>query len=144
MEPTEMLVEFGNVSVPWNTTCNRTEINHLKPISWRFLPGGIVPYEFTGNKATLLPENQDYDDFAQELGSLLREMHLDQLLGLCRIEGSSIQSPATIEFTSSHANVTVPDVMWVLDNEHAAVEASWQFGTQGKADYIHGCHDTYL
>ncbi|KAI1635624.1 hypothetical protein F4809DRAFT_613377 [Biscogniauxia mediterranea] len=134
MEPTELLVGFGHVSVPWNTTCNRGEMNNVKPISWRFLPEGIVPYEFTTDKATVLPESQGYDAFVQELGDLLKAMHLDQLLGLCQIPESSIRSPATMEFTSGRANVTVPDVMWVLDSESAAVEASWQFETQGTTD----------
>lgn len=69
--------------------------------------------------------------FVQEIGSLLREMNLDQLLGLTRVQEPDIRSPGIMEFTSGRANVTVPDAMWALDNEHGAVEATWQFGTEG-------------
>lgn len=135
-ESWNMLVAFGNAAVPWDNTCNRTEIDQIGTISWRFLPaGGIVPYEFTASQATRLPENQVYDGFAQKLGGVLREMHLEQLLGLFQLENSSVQSPAMMVFTSGRADLTVPDVMWGLDNASAAVEASWQLGPQGEVDY---------
>ncbi|KAJ8127960.1 hypothetical protein O1611_g5677 [Lasiodiplodia mahajangana] len=133
MEPTEMLVAFGNVSVPWDVKCNKSELRCIAPISWRFTAEGIAPYEFTGEETTSLPHGPDYDEFARELGEILRDMHLEHLLGFCRIGGSTIESPATMEFTSGRANITVPDIMWALDEGHAAVEAAWQFGKQSKS-----------
>lgn len=134
MEPTEMLVAFGNVSVPWDTTSNCKATDQIHPSSWRFLAGGIVPYEFTSNKATVQADIKAHNAFSQELGIFLREKHLDQLLGLCHID---IDSPTTMEFTSGRANVTVPEVMWGQDSESASVEASWQFGTEGTYNQYH-------
>ncbi|KAI1132210.1 hypothetical protein F5Y10DRAFT_261456 [Nemania abortiva] len=133
MEPTEMLVEFGNVSVPWDAECNKSEIHRITPTSWRFITGGIAPYEFTAGETTSLPGDQNYDEFTLELGNLLRDMHLDQLLGFRQIGKSTIESPAIMEFTSGRANVTVPDALWAQNKDYAAVEAAWQFGKQGKA-----------
>lgn len=132
MDPTERLVEFGNVSVPWDITCNEAEMDKIQPVSWRFVDGGVVPYEFTGNQLDSLPEDRNYDRFVKDLGGSLQRLQLDQMLGLCRITTSSVDSPPTMEFTSGRANVTVPDVMWALGGDSAAVEASWQFGSQGK------------
>ncbi|KAI0112048.1 hypothetical protein GGR51DRAFT_557229 [Nemania sp. FL0031] len=136
MKPTEMLVRFGNVSIPWDVKCNKSELHRITPISWRFTAEGIASYEFTGDEATLLPHGSNYDEFAREFGDLVRDMHLDQLLGFCLIGRSTIENHAMMEFTSGRANVTVPDIMRALHNDCGAVEAAWQFGKQGKYDSL--------
>lgn len=80
----------------------------------------------------------------QELGNSLRDLQVDQLLGLCHVGNSNIQSPATMEFTSGRANVTVPNMMWNLQTDSAAVEAAWQFGKQGEAIYLSGVQNTWF
>lgn len=132
MEPTERLVEFGNVSVPWDVTSNGEEMGKIQPVSWRFVGGGIVPYEFTANQLGQLLEGCDYDAFVNHLSNALQSMRLDHTFGLCRMTSSAIHGHPTMEFTSGRANVTVPDSMWALDCDSAAVEAAWQFGSQGK------------
>lgn len=119
-------------------------MHRITPISWRYTADGIVPYEFSGDETTLLPSDKEYDAFVEELGNSLRDLQVDQLLGLCYVGNSNIQSAGTMEFSSGRANVTVPNMMWNLQTDSAAVEAAWQFGKQGEAIYLSSVQNTYF
>ena len=46
--------------------------------------------------------------FLLELGAILEKRNLANTLGICSLGEKSIDRPATIEFTSGRANITLP------------------------------------
>lgn len=70
----------------------------------------------------------------QELGAILKKWNLVDVLGICSLGGKSIDRPATMEFTSGRANITLP--FDIAPQDGSAIDAMWQFGSKESASDI--------
>lgn len=118
----EMLVNIGNVAVPWNT---HDDVSGLaNPSSWCFTKDGVMPYEFTYG-GVKVPLDDHLGEFLSEYHAILEKNHASHILGLCTLDGVPADGDApTMEFTSGRANITLP--FDVNPSEGGATEAMWQ------------------
>ncbi|ERF73704.1 hypothetical protein EPUS_00958 [Endocarpon pusillum Z07020] len=118
----EMLVNIGNVAVPWNT--NNEASGLANPSSWCFTKDGVMPYVFTygGVKVSM------GDRMRESLSgyrSILEKKHTSHIFGLCTLDGVSLaQAAPTVDFTSRRANITLP--FDENPSEGGAIKAMWQ------------------
>ena len=130
-----MLVNIGNVAVPWST--NNEASGLAKPSSWCFTKDGMMPYEFAygGVKVSM---DDHMREFLSECRSVLEKNHASHIFGLCTLDGvSPAQTAPTVEFTSGRANITLP--FDANPSEGGAIEAMWQI-QQGMSITSSSCY----
>lgn len=64
--------------------------------------------------------------FILELGSILEQRALSEILGICSLKENCTNRPATIDFTSGRANLTLP--FDIVPHDGNTIDAMWQFG----------------
>ncbi|KAK4242747.1 hypothetical protein C8A03DRAFT_28977 [Achaetomium macrosporum] len=94
LDKAEILVQFGNAAVPWHTGNNSADLQNVLPSAWRFVDGGLAPYEFVyASTYNTLPipvlTLEQHGDFLAELHAVLSERGLIDVLGLCLLDGPS-------------------------------------------------------
>ena len=130
LDPNEMLVTFNSVAVPWDTTSGVKELSSVNATAWRFTDHGLAPYEFA-HAAIAVPLGQHpMPSFLQELAVTFRKWNLTNILGICSLGETSIDSPVAMEFTEGRANITLP--FDITPNDGSAVDAMWQFSSSGQ------------
>ncbi|GFF59091.1 hypothetical protein IFM51744_09792 [Aspergillus udagawae] len=109
----ELLVESNGTTMPWTVPglasfCD--DDGTIKPQSWAFLHGRLMPFEFFFEPSFSSPKDPRVDllsgvdsAFFHEFESVLRQRHLDNTLGLCLL--SRCPQPQ-IEITRGRANIT--------------------------------------
>lgn len=133
MSPSEMLVEFGNASIPWDMTLNPLDWKNVAATSWRFTAHGVAPYEFRHigpfEKVITQPSLERHGAFLAELADILAQYNLLDVLGLSVVENSDGDNPATLEFTSGRANITIRGNIGLTSKVEpaASIEAGWKF-----------------
>ena len=125
MGPDEMLVTVGNSAVPWHMDSGAREFQDVVPRAWRFVNGDIVPYEFEYGALRVDLEDLSILPFIHALRRLLHERALDGIIGICSLNGRTIESPPTTEFTSGRANITLP--FDVSPGHDDSIDAEWYF-----------------
>jgi hypothetical protein len=136
MSPTEVLVQFGNAAVPWDTTTSSPELANIVSSSWRFVPEGLAPWvqllkSFKEVSATIVSRSSRGIFGWVECHTL--PLNLSQVLGLCALDEGDIDAPATIEITSGRANITL-DVDIDPQDGDGSIEAIRQFGSSQGLD----------
>ena len=91
--------------------------------SWCFTNEGLAPYEFT-HRGVKITETPRLQVFFEELGNLLKNRNLDDVLGVCSLDGQPRHAPATMEFTSGRANITLP--FDITPKDGSTIDAIWQ------------------
>lgn len=127
LNPHEMLVSVNSAAVPWDTRSSTKELGAVNASSWRFTENGIAPYEFTHMAPEIPLDCQPMQSFFQELGAILAKWNLANILGICSLNEMLIDRPATMEFTSGRANITLP--FDIAENDGNNVDAMWQFSS---------------
>lgn len=121
LEQHEMLVTFGSVTVPV-----ATPLPDVGASSWRFVKGGIAPYEFI-QPATKMSLNGQMESFLIEFRALLEKLGLTDILGICFLKPGSLNEPATTEFSAGRANITLDFDLAPDDDD--VVDAMWRFSS---------------
>jgi hypothetical protein len=129
MEESKRLVEYHNVSTPWETGGDTSVVTakydgFIVPRSFRYREDCFQPYEFgfsTTNSSGTLNEQ-----FTKDLALLLRRYGMDELLGLRVLEQRD--SDLSLEVTEGNANIMVAAGALPTDS---MIEALWIFGTDG-------------
>ncbi|KAF3922434.1 hypothetical protein AA313_de0205744 [Arthrobotrys entomopaga] len=104
LSPSEILVQFGNSAVPWNTTNNPDTANVVAG-AWRFVSEGLAPYQFVysipnnPNPALILNVEQ-HGGFLTELRAVLTEYNLIDVLGLVLLDDKDVDSEPLVEIES--------------------------------------------
>lgn len=129
LEEREVLVNIGNVAVPWDNQ----KLESVQPSSWRFTKDGLMPYEFT-YKGTEIAMDNRIREFLSEYKTVLENTDLKNVLGLCTLDGvNSASVTPTMEFTSGRANITLP--FDVNPSGGGAVDAMWQIKQGIRSSY---------
>jgi hypothetical protein len=131
MLPSKRLVQFGNAAVPWDTLSLSSHLQKTSQMSWRFLPGGLAPYEFlyTGSRKTMPPtvEIERHGPFIVQLAGVLADCNLLDIFGLCILDDPDINAPGLVEITSGRANIMLDvDIDSPRDApDHGLIESVW-------------------
>ncbi|KAL9066408.1 MAG: hypothetical protein Q9157_007153 [Trypethelium eluteriae] len=125
MEPKEMLVNVDSVAVPWNKDSGAEELGDVNASSWRFMEGGLMPYEFTYHGRKVPLDSFHLQRFLEAVRTILDTFGLMDIFGICLLDGKKIDSSATIEFTSGRANITLPFDIGPYNG--VGIDAMWQF-----------------
>lgn len=130
LSPTEMLVQFGNSAVPWQTAKN-PNIANVVPAAWRFVEEGLAPYEFTYLKSSPAPflTIEKHGQFLLELLAVLKELNLTEVLGLVVLDDKDVNSPPLVEIEAGRSTIAV-DVDINPQPEDAWIHVVWQFGVK--------------
>lgn len=110
----ELLVECNGTAQPWTVPDSASIYDDddgiIKPQSWVFLRGRLMPFEFFFEPSFSSPKDPNLDPlsgvdsaFFREFESLLQQRHLDSTLGLCLL--SRCPEPQ-IEITRERSNIT--------------------------------------
>lgn len=127
LEPHEMLVSVDSVAVPWDTRAGAKELGTVNATAWRFTGNGIAPYEFAHAAPEIPLDCESMQRFFLEFGAILARRNLANILGICALNEKPIDRPATIEFTSGRANITLPFDIAPTDGNN--IDAMWQFSS---------------
>ena len=120
-----MLVNVGSVAVPWDATGGAEELADVNASAWRFTDKGIAPYEFTHAAPEISLDSQAMQPFVLELRAILEKWDLANILGICSLGEKCIDRPATMEFTSGRANITLH--FDIAPHDGNIIDAMWQF-----------------
>ncbi|KAI9747541.1 MAG: N-acetyl-glucosamine-6-phosphate deacetylase [Chaenotheca gracillima] len=134
LEPYEILVNVGSVAVPWDARSGAEELTNVTPSSWRFIDGGLTPFEFAHAATNMLLDQQQTQAFLVEFGAILNKLRLANLFGICALGGRSIDGPTTMEFTSGRANITLP--FDIAPDDGNTVDAMWQFSSDSRTSAV--------
>lgn len=118
----EILVNIGSVAVPWKTSSLAEQLRDVKGSAWRFTEQGIAPYEFAYDVSSR-PDVGGFPEFISELRALLDRLGLTEKLGICGFTGEDLDLPTRVEFTQSHANITLPFDIAPKDGPNRSIEA---------------------
>ncbi|KAL9104773.1 MAG: hypothetical protein Q9163_000323 [Psora crenata] len=129
LEHHEMLVNVDSVVVPWDTTSGATEL------AGRFTDRGLAPYEFTHAAVEVSLHHHLMQPFLLELGAILEKRNLANILGICSLGEKFIDSPATMEFTSGRANITLP--FDIAPHDGTVIDAMWRFSSDPLGSSVH-------
>ncbi len=135
LNPDEMLVNVDSVAIPWDARSGSRELTDVNASAWRFTEKGIAPYEFAHAAAGMPLDDRQMQAFFVELGAILEKWNLANVLGICSLGETPIDRPATMEFTSGRANITLPFDM--APNDGNVVDAMWQFSSDPLRPSIH-------
>lgn len=123
--PQEMLVNVDSVAVPWDISSGAEEFADVNASAWRFTDKGIAPYEFAYAALETSLDGLAMQSFVLELGAILKKWDLANVLGICSLGEKHIDRPATMEFTSGRANITLP--FDIAPHNGNIIDAMWQF-----------------
>jgi hypothetical protein len=128
----ERLVQFNNAAIPWNINKNSIDFENAIPAAWRFVLGGLVPYEFIyPNLDSSKPLVQlSRGPFLDELRACLMSHGILDVLGLCLLEENDINAPPMIEIESGRSTITTTVDTNPSQNDDF-IHVVWQFGTDG-------------
>jgi hypothetical protein len=135
LEHHEMLVNVDSVAVPWDATSGATELVGVKASAWRFTDPGLAPYEFAHTAVEVSLDCRPMQSFLLELAAILKKWNLTNILGLCSLGAKSLDGPATMEFTSGRANITLP--FDIAPNDGNTIDAMWQFSSDPLSSSVH-------
>jgi hypothetical protein len=126
MGETKRLVEYYNVSTPWETGHDTNVITakydgFIVPRSFRYREDCFQPYEF--GFFTTQPSGTLNEQFAKDLATLLQRHGMDEILGLRALEQRN--SDLSLEVTEGNANIMVVAGAVPTDS---LIEALWIFG----------------
>lgn len=127
LESHEMLVNVDSVAVPWDTRSGTKELGAVHASAWRFTEDGIAPYEFTYAAQEILLDCPPMQSFFVEFNAILAKWNLAHILGICSLKEKPIDRPATMEFTSGRANITLP--FDIAPDDGNIIDAMWQFSS---------------
>lgn len=133
MTDNEKLVEYGAVSTPWSYTQANDNMmgGSVKPRSWLFKGGKMMPYEFGFNEWSRAPVYKDLPDkpgFYVEFNSLLEQEGLNDLLRLTLLTDRKKAGIVRVEKTFDRSNVVFPmPANWAQKIEKEIVPAQWEF-----------------
>ncbi|KPM35004.1 hypothetical protein AK830_g11563 [Neonectria ditissima] len=132
LSPTEILVQFGNSAVPWQTNRN-PDLANVFPAAWRFVEEGLAPYEFAysnpnGPSPVPFLAVEKHGPFLAELLAVLEERKLVDVLGLVVLEDKDVDSPPLIEIESGRSTIAL-EVDINPEPEDIWIHVVWQFGT---------------
>lgn len=133
LSPTEILVQFGNSAVPWQTSRN-PNLTNVVPAAWRFVKEGLTPYEFTysnpdGPSPVSVLTVERHSPFLVELLAVLKERNLVDVLGLVVLEDKDINSPPLVEIESGRSTIALDVDVNPEPQTDAWIHVVWQFGT---------------
>ncbi|OAL48662.1 hypothetical protein IQ07DRAFT_83109 [Pyrenochaeta sp. DS3sAY3a] len=133
LSPTEILVQFGNSAVPWQTSRN-SNLTNVVPAAWRFVEEGLAPYEFThsnpnGSNPAPVLTIEKHSPFLVELLGVLKERKLMDVLGLVVLEDKDINSPPLVEIESGRSTIALDVDVNPEPETDAWIHVVWQFGT---------------
>ncbi|KAI8266280.1 hypothetical protein K4K56_004830 [Colletotrichum sp. SAR 10_98] len=133
----EMLVQFGNAAVPWDTKLTSADVKNIVPTAWRFVEAGLAPWEFTyssphGHEDVPELTNSIHGPFLLELKSTLSRLGLEDVLGLVVLGDDNVNGPPRIEIESGRSTITL-DVDVNPREDDGFIHVIWQFGTDGSA-----------
>lgn len=133
LSPTEILVQFGNSAVPWETSKN-PDLFNVVPGAWRFVEEGLAPYEFvylgrTKQSTVPLLADAKYGPFLAELLNLLQKHDLVDVLGLVALENKDVNSPPLVELEFGRSTIAL-EVDINPEPEDAWIHVVWQFGAK--------------
>lgn len=86
-----------------------------------------MPYEFAHASQEILLDCQAMQSFFLDFGAILERWNLANILGICSLKEKPIDRPATMEFTSGRANITLP--LDIAPNNGNIIDAMWQFSS---------------
>ncbi|KAL8649468.1 MAG: hypothetical protein Q9210_004374 [Variospora velana] len=135
LERYEMLVNYDSVAIPWDLTSGTTELMAVNASAWRFTDQGLAPYEFAYTALEVSLDRQPMQSFLLELAAILEKWNLTNILGICSLGEKSIDRPATMEFTSGRANITLP--FDITPNDGNVIDATWQFSSNPSSSSVH-------
>lgn len=125
LEPQEMLVNVDPMAVPWDISSGAQELADVNASAWRFTDKGIAPYEFAYGAREISLDDQAMQLFFLELSAILKKWDLPKILGICSLGEKHIDTPATMEFSSGRANITLP--FDIAPHDGNIIDAMWQF-----------------
>lgn len=135
LERHEILVNVDSVAVPWDTTSGAAELTGVNASAWRFTDRGLAPYEFAHEAVEVSLDRHPVPSFLLELAAILEKWNLTNIIGICSLRENSIDRPATMEFTSGRANITLP--FDIAPNDGNIIDAMWQFSSDQLSSSIH-------
>lgn len=140
MDPAEILVNIENVAVPWHTASMNPQLANVMGSSWRIVSDGLAPIEFHYTNDTIRANIEDHLDFVNELASVLQELALDKVLGVCAFNGVDDNDEPSVEFASGRANITLP--MDVAEHEESVmIDTAFAFRDEkGTHTYLSKVH----
>lgn len=139
MADNEKLVEFGAISTPWIVKDDNMMNGSVRPRSWVFRGGKMIPYEFGFNEWGQ-PETYkalpDKPAFYADFNAILEEEGLNELLGITLLTERKKEGLVKVEKTFGKANVlfTLPDA-WEQENGKETVPAQWEYAP-GVGDFV--------
>jgi len=114
LRPGETLVEYGNVSTPWQIPSIVPVLKgRVVPRNWAFANGVLQPYEYR----FLSAEQDEYEgepemsrEFVDDLYNVLARHGLENVYGpaLLPEDAHNEAIPPKLEFTPGRSNITVP------------------------------------
>ena len=131
----EMLVNVDSVAVPWDARSGAKEFAEVNASAWRFTDQGIAPYEFTHAALMISLDSHPMQSFLLELKVILEKWNLANIFGVCSLEEKPIDRPATMEFTSGRANITLP--FDIAPRDGNIIDAMWQFVSDPLSSSVH-------
>jgi len=139
MADNEKLVEFGATSTPWVVRDENMMGGSVKPRSWVFKGGKMMPYEFGFNEwgqPAVYKDMPDKPAFYADFNAILEEEGLNDLLGLTLLTERKKEGVVKVEKTFGKANVvfTMAD-SWSVENAKVAVPAQWEYAP-GIGDFV--------
>jgi hypothetical protein len=134
LSPTEILVQFGNSAVPWQTSRN-PNLTNVVPAAWRFVENGLAPYEFAysnpnGPSPTPVLAIEKHGPFLADLLAVLKERKLTDVLGLVVLEDKDITSPPLVEIESGRSTIALDVDINPQPETDAWIHVVWQFGSK--------------
>ncbi|KAF9872766.1 hypothetical protein CkaCkLH20_09629 [Colletotrichum karsti] len=138
MAENEKLVEFGSVASPWDFPVERPDGSFyggvVKPRSWIFKAGQMIPYEYGFNEhgaPAVYGDMPNKPAFYAEFDALLQEEGLADLLGLTLLTERKQPGVIKLEKTFGRSNVmfTVPEESLKAAKKDPVV-ASWEFSPE--------------
>ncbi|KAI1076823.1 hypothetical protein F5B20DRAFT_593843 [Whalleya microplaca] len=126
LDEDEMLVNTGDVSIPWKTSGLDAKLRVVKGSAWRFTEQGLFPYEFAFD-GTRRADINSFQPFLSELGDLLKCLGLMEKFGVCSLTNGDINSAPKVESPQGRDSVTVPFDAAPGDGPDRLIETVWQF-----------------
>lgn len=112
--PGEMLVEYGNVSAPWQIPSIIPILKgRVLPRNWAFVGGALQPYEYRFLSEEQYKQEDELEmseAFIDNLYDVLAKHGLENVYGpaLLPADAHNEAMPPKLEFTAGRSNVTVP------------------------------------
>lgn len=110
LQASEKLVEFNNISFPWNSIIEEHSGGKILPSAWAVKDGSLIPYEFYYSPLGR-DSHFDFDTaepFVRRFMQAVRESNLEQTLSLRLFPGEEFSG--ALEITEGRANINLlPD-----------------------------------